>query len=97
MRTKPATLGLRPHTGPEFDPAAGHGQFQAGVPALPVEQLDLHAGPERLQVVNPPGLGIRNWFPMERFQVSDRLDVLVNLANGNVVVVARDLTIRVRG
>jgi RHS repeat-associated protein len=34
---------------------------------------------------------------MERFQVSDRLNIQVNLANGNVVVVARDLTVRGTG
>ncbi|MFD9735195.1 RHS repeat-associated core domain-containing protein [Umezawaea sp. NPDC059074] len=36
-------------------------------------------------------------YPMERHQISDRLELAVNLSNGNVMVVARDLTLKGTG
>ncbi|MBE3000738.1 hypothetical protein IDM40_18845 [Nocardiopsis sp. HNM0947] len=36
--------------------------------------------------------GIQEWYPLERHQVSDRLELAVNTATGNLVVQHRDLT-----
>lgn len=38
-------------------------------------------------------LGVRPWFPLQRHVVSDRIELLVHLATGNLVVPVRDLTI----
>lgn len=36
--------------------------------------------------------GIQPWYPLERHQISDRLELAVNIQNGNLVVQHRDLT-----
>ncbi len=42
-------------------------------------------------------LGLASWYPMERHQISDRLDVDINLDSGNAVLRHRDMTIRGTG
>ncbi|WP_238581045.1 RHS repeat-associated core domain-containing protein [Streptomonospora alba] len=42
-------------------------------------------------------LGIHSWYPMERHQISDRLDLDINVESGNAVLRHRDLTIRGTG
>ncbi|WP_082166691.1 RHS repeat-associated core domain-containing protein [Nocardiopsis sp. RV163] len=42
-------------------------------------------------------LGLASWYPMERHQISDRLDVDINLESGNAVIRHRDMTIRGTG
>ena len=37
--------------------------------------------------------GIQPWYPLERHQISDRLEVAVNTHNGNLIVQHRDLTV----
>lgn len=37
--------------------------------------------------------GIQPWYPLERHQISDRLEVVVNTHNGNLVLQHRDLTV----
>ena len=37
--------------------------------------------------------GIQDWYPLERHQISDRLELAVNLDNGNAVLRHRDTTI----
>ncbi|WP_431873103.1 RHS repeat-associated core domain-containing protein [Nocardiopsis eucommiae] len=37
--------------------------------------------------------GIQPWYPLERHQISDRLEMAVNTNNGNLVVQHRDLTV----
>ncbi|NYH53607.1 RHS repeat-associated protein [Nocardiopsis arvandica] len=37
--------------------------------------------------------GIRSWYPLERHQISDRMELAVNTQDGNVVVRHRDLTV----
>ncbi|MBR8742736.1 hypothetical protein DSY14_13530 [Nocardiopsis sp. MG754419] len=46
---------------------------------------------------NEENLGIAAWYPMQRHQISDRLDVDINLENGNAVIRHRDLTVRGTG
>ncbi|GAB3691454.1 RHS repeat-associated core domain-containing protein [Saccharopolyspora tripterygii] len=41
-------------------------------------------------------LGVRPWYPLERHPISDRIEVLVHLSTGNLVVHVRDLTIEGR-
>ncbi|TDX98678.1 RHS repeat-associated protein [Amycolatopsis arida] len=41
--------------------------------------------------------GTKRDYPLERFPISDRSELLVNTANGNVVITARDLTIKGTG
>ncbi|WP_241474866.1 RHS repeat-associated core domain-containing protein [Nocardiopsis xinjiangensis] len=36
--------------------------------------------------------GIQDWYPLERHQISDRLELAINTATGNLVVQHRDLT-----
>ncbi len=43
------------------------------------------------------GTGIMKHYPMEQFPLSDRSELRVNTANGNVVVTARDLSIKGTG
>ncbi|HEX8343893.1 MAG TPA: DUF6531 domain-containing protein, partial [Actinoplanes sp.] len=43
--------------------------------------------------VGAPGIGLQEWFPVELRQLADRLQVMVNTANGNVVVRYNDLKI----
>ncbi|GHH32479.1 RHS repeat protein [Lentzea cavernae] len=42
-------------------------------------------------------LGVLPWYPMERHQISDRLELLVNLDTRNVVLSYRELTIKGTG
>ncbi|GAB3735616.1 RHS repeat-associated core domain-containing protein [Nocardiopsis nanhaiensis] len=42
---------------------------------------------------NEENLGIADWYPMQRHQISDRLDVDINLESGNAVIRHRDLTV----
>ncbi|AXX30303.1 hypothetical protein KCV87_05435 [Actinosynnema pretiosum subsp. pretiosum] len=37
--------------------------------------------------------GVLPWFPMERHPISDRLELMVNLSNRNVVLAYRELTV----
>ncbi|MBQ1083213.1 hypothetical protein KBX21_18655 [Nocardiopsis sp. B62] len=37
--------------------------------------------------------GLQPWYPLERHQISDRLEMAVNTQNGNLVVQHRDLTV----
>lgn len=41
--------------------------------------------------------GLRPFYPLERFRVSDRMEVLVNLSSGNLVVTQDDFTLRGTG
>ncbi len=47
--------------------------------------------------VDGQGLGIRPQYSLQRHQVSDRIELLVNLFNGNVVVLVQDLVMRGTG
>ncbi len=40
-----------------------------------------------------PDRGIQHWYPLERHQISDRLELAVNTHNGDLVVRHRDLTV----
>lgn len=42
--------------------------------------------------VAKPGLGAQRWYPLERRQLGDRMELLINLANGNVIVRYRDIS-----
>lgn len=44
--------------------------------------------------VDGQGLGLRPQFALERHQISDRIELLVNLFNGNVVITVQDLVVR---
>ncbi|MFF5100794.1 hypothetical protein, partial [Actinosynnema sp. NPDC000082] len=41
--------------------------------------------------------GVLPWFPMERHQISDRLELMVNLSNRNAVLAYRELTVKGTG
>ncbi|MEV6635042.1 RHS repeat-associated core domain-containing protein [Actinoplanes sp. NPDC051470] len=43
--------------------------------------------------VPAPGLGMQEWYPIELRQLADRLQLLVNTANGNVIVRYQDLRV----
>ncbi len=47
--------------------------------------------------VDGQGLGIRPQYSLQRHQVSDRIELLINLFNGNVVVLVQDLVMRGTG
>ncbi|MFT7868361.1 RHS repeat protein, partial [Amycolatopsis sp. A24] len=42
-------------------------------------------------------MGTQPWFPMDRYPISDRTELLVNRANGNAVITDRELTIKGTG
>lgn len=41
--------------------------------------------------------GLRPFYPLERFKVSDRMEILVNLSSGNLVIVQDDFTLKGTG
>ncbi|SFW92047.1 RHS repeat-associated core domain-containing protein [Amycolatopsis australiensis] len=42
-------------------------------------------------------VGTQSWFPMDRYPISDRMELLVNRADGNAVLTDRELTIKGTG
>ncbi|WET81197.1 RHS repeat-associated core domain-containing protein [Amycolatopsis sp. QT-25] len=76
----------------------------AAPPALPWQGPGSRgqAAPDAMRadaVTCSPGVatGVMNQYPLERFPVSDRSELLVNTANGNVVINASDLTVKGTG
>jgi len=47
--------------------------------------------------VGAPGIGLPSFYPIELRQISDRLQLLVDTANGNVVVRYNDLNLGAKG
>ncbi|MFD6949165.1 hypothetical protein A6A08_05765 [Nocardiopsis sp. TSRI0078] len=47
----------------------------------------------RLSCANGADRGIQHWYPLERHQISDRMELAVNTQNGNLVLRHRDLTV----
>ncbi|WP_223830288.1 RHS repeat-associated core domain-containing protein [Nocardiopsis quinghaiensis] len=66
----------------------------AGGEAVP-EAQDHAEDPEALMLSCGHGddRGIQSWYPLERHQISDRMELAVNTHNGNLVVRHRDLTV----
>ncbi|MGI5502650.1 RHS repeat-associated core domain-containing protein [Lentzea sp. CA-135723] len=90
-----------PAVGQVWSPGAANRTAVGGAPP---------AGRARPAADQPGAAGVRRWspcrssdwavlpdYPIERFQVSDRLQFGVNLANGNLWIDHRDLTIRGTG
>ncbi|MFE9749012.1 RHS repeat-associated core domain-containing protein [Saccharothrix saharensis] len=70
------------------------GGLPPDVPAAPEEgQL----GTRRVTCSSSDSQGALPSYPMERHRISDRLELAVNLDNGNLLVVARDLTLKGTG
>ncbi|WP_328806955.1 RHS repeat-associated core domain-containing protein [Nocardiopsis coralli] len=85
-----------------FEPGEATGEHQAQdppdeawEPAGPDEQDEDEAerSPAWTCSTGEENLGIADWHPMQRHQISDRLDVDINLENGNAVIRHRDLTV----
>ena len=74
-----------------------------GVVALGVGQIQgrsaaaIHADLGPASSIGQPLLGEQRWYKMLTYKVSDRLDLLVNAANGNLVVHQKDLKINGTG
>lgn len=58
---------------------------------------DPAAGLAALTVTPQAGLGELRYYTLERQRLSDRMDLAVNVANGNLVVHAHDLQVRGTG
>ncbi|MBR8745482.1 hypothetical protein DSY14_28010, partial [Nocardiopsis sp. MG754419] len=57
------------------------------------EQDDGARSPDLSCSTGGENLGLAEWYPMQRHQISDRLDVDINLESGNAVIRHRDLTV----
>lgn len=73
----------------------------AGVaPLAPQSTAPRVASPQVVQPgagVGAPGIGLQAFYPVELRQISDRLQLLVDTANGNVIVRYNDLVVGAKG
>ena len=66
-------------------------------PEVPAAQEQDQVGISRATCSSSERQGALPSYPMERHRISDRLELAVNLDNGNLLVVARDLTLKGTG
>lgn len=70
---------------------------------VPTDQVRRRAGgvapttPQTTTCAIEPNIGTQSWFPMDRYAISDSTEMLVNRADGNVVITARALTMKGTG
>ncbi|MCO8276168.1 hypothetical protein M1L60_36885 [Actinoplanes sp. TRM 88003] len=83
VRTTPG-IGGAP-SGRSWRPAVTAAGSAAGVTA--------RSGVRPVSGAGKPGIGMQEWYPVELRQLADRLQLLVNVANGNVMVRYFDLRI----
>ncbi len=83
---------------PTWTPPAAVNRTPTGVTADQVKaKPDTGPSVRAATCATGPNNGIQPWFPMDRFAISDREELLVNRANGNVVVTDRALTVKGTG
>ncbi|MFD7655361.1 RHS repeat-associated core domain-containing protein [Actinosynnema sp. NPDC059797] len=84
---------------PETWTPAKANRTPVGGPAPDRDWRPAGAGDVRAQRATCPGsnYGVLPSYPMERHQVSDRFEILINLDNGNAVLAYRELTVKGTG
>ncbi|MFI6302835.1 RHS repeat-associated core domain-containing protein [Amycolatopsis thailandensis] len=86
-----------------WTPPAQVNRTPTGVPADQVTARPAEARPgsgpstQSVTCATFARLGIQPWFPMDRYPISDRTELLVNRANGNAVITDRALTVKGTG
>ncbi|PDP86645.1 hypothetical protein CQJ94_15215 [Glycomyces fuscus] len=95
-RTVPAPETWEPGEA-DTEPVGGEPPHQPWAPPGAEDEAAPEArteGPEArvLTCVSDPGRGLREHYPLERHQISDRMELTVNLSAGNAVLRHRNLT-----
>lgn len=80
-------------TTPGIGGAPGADRWTPAVRAATRSAVDGRTGVRPVAGVAKPGIGMQEWYPVELRQLADRLQLLVNTANGNVMVRYHDLRI----
>ncbi|AGZ40934.1 RHS repeat-associated core domain-containing protein [Actinoplanes friuliensis] len=78
------------NTTPNIGGAPGSARW---TPAVTAASTTASSGVRPAAGVAKPGIGMQEWYPVELRQLADRLQLLVNTANGNVMVRYNDLKI----
>ncbi|MEU4519411.1 RHS repeat-associated core domain-containing protein [Amycolatopsis sp. NPDC024027] len=105
----PATASAAPETGRggvplpvSWTPPAKVNRTPTGLPADQLPPGSAPAAPRsrspRVETCLTGGpVGTQPWFPMDRYPISDRTELLVNRASGNAMITDRELTIKGTG
>lgn len=100
----PATASAAPKTSQggvplpvSWTPPAQVNRTPTGVTADQVPARPAAAAPRSATCVNFVRVGTQPWFPMDRYAISDRTELLVNRSTGNAVITDRALTVKGTG
>jgi YD repeat-containing protein len=110
VATVPATASAAAKTGQggvplpvSWTPPAQVNRTPTGVPADQLPSRPAAAAPRSGQSPRSVtcatfgGVGLQSWFPMDRYAISDRTELLVNRSSGNAVITDRALTVKGTG
>jgi RHS repeat-associated protein len=89
---QPARSLLTPDRAPRAD-VLGTVNRTPGIGGAPIKSLTASDGVRPTSGIAKPGIGLQKWYPTELRQLADRLQLLVNTANGNVIVRYNDLRV----
>ncbi len=97
-QAQPAVDEVVPAPGTWTPPAEVNRTPTGGLPPeVPAAPEQAQVGTRRATCSSSLPQGALPSYPMERHRISDRLELAVNLNNGNLLVVARDLTLKGTG